>query len=587
MNITVTAANVAPVNTVPGAQTVSVNTVLAIGGISVADANGDLASTQLSVAHGTLTVSLSGGATISSGANGSNSLTISGTQADINATLASLNYQGDLNYSGADTLTVLSTDSQGASDSDTVNITVTAANVAPVNTVPGAQTVSVNTVLAIGGISVADANGDLASTQLSVAHGTLTVSLSGGATISSGANGSNSLTISGTQADINATLASLNYQGDLNYSGADTLTVLSTDSQGASDRDSITILVGQLLSLNGQNDFYTTKENTTLQISAPGVLINDGFLSVSSISVLLTSAPAHGSLVFSGDGSFSYTPNNGYIGYDAFTYRLSQGNLVSNTIVVSLLVEPMVLPLPEPPLTPIVISSPVLPVTGVVTQPGTSAVINPPINTSNGTQILPQDSFNPNSDLPQTIHNVQLVNGGNNATPTLANHGERLSSRASDLLPSFSKELSRVRSELLNSYFEAEQSKSMKLPESPQEYEALSNNPVLLQQIEQMHKAMNEAFEKDEANKELTVNIVSATGISLATGIVSWLMRTGSLAASLLTILPAWKSVDPLSILVANTKKSKQTDEQADKDSELETQKKEDKDPESMFIAKK
>ena len=92
---------------------------------------------------GTLNVGIAGGATISAGANGSGTLTLTGTQAQINAALATLSYQGNLDFNGSDTLTVLSTDSAGTplTDTDTVAITVTPVNDAPVNTVPGAQTV--------------------------------------------------------------------------------------------------------------------------------------------------------------------------------------------------------------------------------------------------------------------------------------------------------------------------------------------------------------------------------------------------------------------------------------------------------------
>ena len=62
-------------------------------------------------------------------------------------------------------------------------------------------------------------------------NGAVNVSLAGGATISAGANGSSTLTLSGTQAQINAALASISYQGNANFNGADTLTVLSTDAQ--------------------------------------------------------------------------------------------------------------------------------------------------------------------------------------------------------------------------------------------------------------------------------------------------------------------------------------------------------------------
>ena len=142
-------------------------------------------------------MSLAGGATISAGANGSSTLTLSGTQAQINAALASISYQGNADFSGGDTLTVLSTDANGATDSDTVAITVTSVNDGPVNTVSGAQTVNEDTSLSIAGISVNDVDGNLATTQLSVTNGTLNVSLAGGATISAGANGSSTLTLSG------------------------------------------------------------------------------------------------------------------------------------------------------------------------------------------------------------------------------------------------------------------------------------------------------------------------------------------------------------------------------------------------------
>ena len=80
-----------------------------------------------------------------SAANGSSTLTLSGTQPQINAALAGLSYQGNLNFNGADTLTVLSTGDGTRTDSDTVAITVSSVNDGPVNTVPGAQTVNEDT----------------------------------------------------------------------------------------------------------------------------------------------------------------------------------------------------------------------------------------------------------------------------------------------------------------------------------------------------------------------------------------------------------------------------------------------------------
>ncbi|HQQ32628.1 MAG TPA: DUF4347 domain-containing protein, partial [Methylophilus sp.] len=134
LNVTATLTNSAPVNTVPAAQTVTEDTALTISGITVNDVNSNLSTTQLTVSNGTLTVSLAGGATINAGANGSSTLRLAGTQTQINAALATLSYQGNANYNGSDTLTVLSTDAGGLTDTDTVAITITSVNDAPSGT---------------------------------------------------------------------------------------------------------------------------------------------------------------------------------------------------------------------------------------------------------------------------------------------------------------------------------------------------------------------------------------------------------------------------------------------------------------------
>jgi trimeric autotransporter adhesin len=163
-----------PVNTVPGAQSVNEDTALVISGLSVADPDGNLATVQLSVANGTLTLSLAGGATVSAGANGSASLTLSGTQPQINAALAAITYQGAADFNGIDSLTVLATDALGATDSDSVAITVTAVNDAPVIGSDGGG--------ATAAINVAENSSAVATvTSTDIDGGTAVYSIIGGA----------------------------------------------------------------------------------------------------------------------------------------------------------------------------------------------------------------------------------------------------------------------------------------------------------------------------------------------------------------------------------------------------------------------
>ncbi len=138
--INVTAVDDAPVNTVPGAQSVNEDTSLAISGISVTDFDvgnpTQVGSTVLSVNNGgTLNVTAAGGAVVTN--NGTSSVTITGTAAQINATLLNnVNYLGALNFNGTETLNVLTTDAGGVnSDSDDIVITVTPV----VNAIPGPE----------------------------------------------------------------------------------------------------------------------------------------------------------------------------------------------------------------------------------------------------------------------------------------------------------------------------------------------------------------------------------------------------------------------------------------------------------------
>src|SRR3990170_1121961 len=143
-DIIVSGVNDAPVNTVPGAQSVNEDTDLVFStvngnALSVADIDVSSGSLQVTVSalHGTITP-VPSGATI--GGSGTSSATITGTLTQVNTSLDGLKYKGTSNWNstrGSETLTLLTNDqgntgSGGAlTDTDTVNITVNAVNDAP------------------------------------------------------------------------------------------------------------------------------------------------------------------------------------------------------------------------------------------------------------------------------------------------------------------------------------------------------------------------------------------------------------------------------------------------------------------------
>jgi len=249
-DIDVTPANDAPMNTVPGTQSVVEETTTSINGISIVDvdAGGSNVTTQLQVSVGALNVTLSGNASISSGAIGTSDLTIQGSVAEINATLASLTYTGNTDVIGfnADTLTITTNDlgntglGGALQDVETVQIDITAVNDAPVVVGPGlAYTVNEQANLSIEGtgfsVSDADASSGTMTATITVGEGWITVvSGNSGATISSG-NGTGTVVLTGTLSEIDSLLTGAG-TGTISYnngsdspSSSTTITVIVND----------------------------------------------------------------------------------------------------------------------------------------------------------------------------------------------------------------------------------------------------------------------------------------------------------------------------------------------------------------------
>ena len=218
--ITVTDVNEAPVNTVPAAQITNEDTTLVFSAgngnaLSVADQDsGSTLTTVLSVASGTgtLNVTTGGGATITG--DGSNSVQIVGTAAQVNAALTSISYVPPANASGTGyaTLTISTTDDGAGTlnDTDTVTIDITPVNDAPTVSVPASIIVTEDLAGVIAGISVSDADSGSASVTvtLSATSGTLTAVSGGGVTCSG--SGTAALSLSGSIANINTFIAGSN-----------------------------------------------------------------------------------------------------------------------------------------------------------------------------------------------------------------------------------------------------------------------------------------------------------------------------------------------------------------------------------------
>src|SRR5262249_48880703 len=69
------------------------------------------------------------------------------------------------------------------------------------------------------------------------------------------------------------------------------------------------------------NDSHTTAEDMPLAFAAPGVLANDTDVDSASLTAVLITGPAHGTLTLNSNGSFNYAPAADYFGADSFSYK--------------------------------------------------------------------------------------------------------------------------------------------------------------------------------------------------------------------------------------------------------------------------
>jgi len=222
-----------------------------------------------------------------------------------NAISFTLNSDGSFNYihdgseTTSDSFTYHAND--GSDDSNVATVTIT---INPINDPPVANddyyTTAEETILNVLAPGVLnndtdDENDPLNAVMITdVTNGTLTLHING----------------------------SFTYTPELNFNGIDTVTNLN-DPPVAND------------------DYYTTAEETILNVAALGVLINDTDPDNDPLTASLRTDPSHGILTFSFDGSFIYEPDENYYGTDSFTYRAYDSIIYSDPGIVYINITPI------------------------------------------------------------------------------------------------------------------------------------------------------------------------------------------------------------------------------------------------------
>ncbi len=126
------------------------------------------------------------------------------------------------------------------------------------------------------------------------------------------------------------------YTPEADFNGVDSFTYSVSDGKGGSDTASVTVTVAPVNDAPvAADDQANTQEDTPVSID---VLANDTDADGDALTTALRTEAAHGAVAANPDGSYTYTPEAGFIGTDSFTYSLSDGKGGSDWATVSVTV---------------------------------------------------------------------------------------------------------------------------------------------------------------------------------------------------------------------------------------------------------
>ncbi|MGH7146572.1 MAG: hypothetical protein ACREIJ_01555, partial [Nitrospiraceae bacterium] len=92
----------------------------------------------------------------------------------------------------------------------------------------------------------------------------------------------------------------------------------------------------------------------------------------------------------------------------------------------------------------------------------------------------------------------------------------------------------------------------------------------LAERLTIMADNLDRAMKEREHQAHLIGRVASVSGIALSAGFAIWILRSGSLLASFLVSMPAWRHFDPLPVLGMGSRERRKRDRKAREDREQE-----------------
>ena len=315
---------------------------------------------------------------------------------------------------------------------------------------------------------------------------------------------------------------------------------------------------------DAESDYIVTAQPNTVNLDP---LSNDRFSSSASINSVTQAA--HGQVVLETDGTVSYTPDASFYGNDQFTYSVTdgQGNIESATVMVTVqqksitIVEvPSIETEPEQSR----IETPSVEVAVEMEEQIESAPIaNPEGNPETSADMASIDyESGPESNIEENIN--QLTNNSSNV---ISDSDQQENSPHYDSQNGFQKiDIRQPDSKQTQNLAELIQMQAMKDQIENQANLSLMNEidteldikheQALWDKIDAMNRHVDDDLSR-EKESEVEVEIALGSTAGLTAGFISWILRGGSLLASMMSTLPMLNRFDPMAIVGTKTTEKK------------------------------
>jgi VCBS repeat-containing protein len=542
-------------------------TVTAVNDPTVVTGGTSGTGTEDSTLTGTLTATdvegLSDGSVFTVSANATN-----GT-ASIDPVTGLWSYTPNADWNGSDSFTVTITDDAGNSSTQVISVTVTPVNDAPTLTVNTGSTVAEGGTDTIGSSELAVTDIEQTAAQLvysigaGPAYGRLELTTAPGVS-----------TTTFTQADIAANRLIYIHNGSETTSDSFTFTV-GDGAGGTLGTTTMTLTitpVNDTPTITSAGGASTAAINVAENVSAVTIVTGaDVDLPAQAITYSLSGGAdqarftintATGALNFAAPPDFeAATDANGdnvYVVQVQVTD--SQGASTTQTIQVTVAdVVEGVLPIPTPP--------PVLLPTTPPSPTGPEPVPSRPLGPAEPpTDALPQAPVLPDSrSAPAESHPATVLPSPTERLVVIRPEEPRATideAKDSVLFPWIEEARRLLVTGLLG--------EPTSTPESELAEKSQSVSDLLFSKLDEMTASLEQAMGVSQEQQAVTVRITALTGTVLSAGFIVWVLRSGTLLASLMVTMPAWRHFDPLPVLGGSRSEWARRRKEAEEDQQAE-----------------